>query len=198
MGAGGGEAASKKDDGGAEREREVLAWVDQHAPDAYVAWKPATLPDGTRVEVGGLDPFIETAPPMALLKPALAVHTDTVLDLAGRTARVEILALDVEDLGGGVWRVRAAAGNRGWLPTHTKLAQRAQAHLPVRLVLKTGDGVELVTGRPTVTAERLEGIKGTVEGIWLVKAGRGAKIEVEVITDNAGRDSRSVTAGKGA
>src|SRR5258708_3131809 len=41
------------------REREVLAWVDANAPGAFTPWTPVTLPDGTKAEAGGLDPFVE-------------------------------------------------------------------------------------------------------------------------------------------
>jgi hypothetical protein len=202
MGGGGGGATAaagggKPSEVGA-REREVLAWVDANAPGAFTAWAPVTLPDGTRAEVGGLDPFVELNPPMAILKPALAAHTETVLDLAGKLARVEILSLDLTDLGGGVYRVKAVAGNHGYLATHTKQAVRARAHMPVRLVLETGKGVELVTGYPAVTSDRLEGTTGTLEGEWLVKAAPGTRIVVDLETDNAGRDQKAATVGKGA
>ncbi|MFY9822446.1 MAG: M14 family metallopeptidase [Thermoanaerobaculia bacterium] len=204
MGGGGGSSAGagggKASEAGA-REREVLAWVDANAPGAFTPWAPVTLPDGTMAEVGGLDPFIELNPPLAVLKPALGAHTETVLDLAGKLAHVEILSLEATDLGGGVWRVKAVAGNRGYLPSHTKQAARARAHIPVRLVLETGKGVELVTGYPAATSERLEGTSGTLAGEWLVKAKPGTRITVDLTTDNAGRDQKSMiagTAGKGA
>jgi len=203
---GGGEAKGDgdkvEDDPATKRTRDVLAWVDANAPDAVTPWTPVTLPDGTKAEVGGLDPFIEVAPPYAVLEPALGVHTATVLDLAGKLARVEILSLEAEDLGGGVARVKAVAGNRGTLPTHTKLDERMQTHLPVRLELVTGDGVELVTGHPAVTSERLEGTAGTVEGTWLVRLRPGARpgteVTVRVTSDNAGSDQKTTTIGKGA
>jgi hypothetical protein len=201
-GGGGGAAAGGGGGGGADdagsREREVLAWVDANAKGAFAAWTPVTLPDGTKVEVGGLDPFIEANPPMAALKPALAAHTETVLDLAGKLARVELLTLEATDLGGGVYRVRAVAGNRGYLATHTKQAVRNQARLPVRLTLQTGQGVELLTGYPMVTSERLDGTTGTVTGEWLVRAAPGSKIVVEAVSDGAGRVQKTITAGKGA
>jgi hypothetical protein len=68
----------------------------------------------------------------------------------------------------------------------------------VRLALKTGQGVELVTGYPFATADRLEGTTGTLTGEWLVRAQPGASITVDAITDNAGRDRKTATAGKGA
>jgi len=193
MGAGGGKAS----EAGA-RDREVLAWVEANAPGAFAPWTAVTLPDGTKAEVGGLDPFIELNPPLSILKPALAAHTETVLDLAGKLPRVEILSLDVAGLGGGVYRVKAVAGNRGYLASHTKQAARARAHLPARLTLETGKDVELVTGYPSAVSERLEGTSGTLTGEWLVRANPGARIVVDVTTDNAGRDQKTATAGKGA
>jgi hypothetical protein len=197
MGAGGGGADAKKPGDVGAREREVLAWIDANAPGAFTAWTPVTLPDGTKAEVGGLDPFIEINPPMSILKPALAAHTETVLDLAGKLAKVEIVSLDVTSLGGGVYRVKAVAGNHGYLATHTKQAERARVHLPVRLTLQTGKGVEMVTGYPNAVSERLEGTTGSLTGEWLVRAAPGAKIVVDLITDNAGRDQKTVTVGKG-
>ena len=201
MGGGGGGAAAagggKASEAGA-REREVLSWMDANAQGSFAAWTPVTLPDGTKVEVGGLDPFAEANPPMAVLKPALAAHTETVLDLAGKLPKVEILSLDVTDLGSGIYRVKAVAANRGYLATHTKQAARAQVRVPVRLALKTGDGVEMVTGYPSVTADRLEGTTGTLMGEWLVRARPGAKIVIDLTTDSAGRDQKTTTVGKGA
>jgi hypothetical protein len=196
MGAGGSGGSGKPSEAGA-REREVLAWVEANAPGGFAAWTPVTLPDGTKAEVGGLDPFVELNPPLAVLKPAAAAHTETVLDLAGKLARVEILSLDMKSVGGGIYRVKAVAGNRGYLPTHTKQAERARAHLPVRLALRTGEDVELVTGYPFAVAERLDGTTGTLTGEWLVRADPGAKIVIDLTTDNAGRDQKTATAGKG-
>lgn len=198
---GGGSAAGgggDKGDSGNERERDVLAWVEQNAPGAFAPWKPVTLPDGTRAEVGGLDPFVEIAPPMAVLKPALEAHTDTVLDLAGKLARLEVVSLEATPLGGGVWRVRAVAGNGGWLATHTKMDERGRYHRPVRLALETGQGVELITGLPAVASERLDGTAGRIEAEWLVRAEPGTRIVVRAISDNAGRDEKTITLGKGA
>jgi len=197
MGAGGAAGGGKASEAGA-RDREVLAWVEANAPGAFAPWTAVTLPDGTKAEVGGLDPFIELNPPLSILKPALAAHTETVLDLAGKLPRVEILSLDVAGLGGGVYRVKAVAGNRGYLASHTKQAARARAHLPARLTLETGKDVELVTGYPSAVSERLEGTSGTLTGEWLVRANPGARIVVDVTTDNAGRDQKTATAGKGA
>ncbi len=205
-GGGGGDAAAggaggKGGAAGGEREREVLAWLDANAPGSVAPWTAVRLPagellDGARAEAGGLDPFAELAPPAALLAPALAAHTATVLDLAGRIAHLEVLALTAADLGGGVWRVRAVAANRGGLPTHTKMAERTQAHLPVRLALSLAAG-ELVTGQPVQVAERLAP-GGTLAAEWLVRAPRGTRLTVDALSDHAGSAVRSLTLGTAA
>jgi hypothetical protein len=198
-GGGGGDGEEgEEDDAETKRLREVLAWVDENAPDAVSPWTEVTLPDGTKAEVGGLDPFIETAPPMAVLEPAIGVHTETVLAAAEEIASMELVEVRAEPLGAGVVRVTAVARNTGFLPTHTSMARRAQTHLPIRLELETGGGVELVTGYPFATAERLEGSTGTVEGTWLVRAEPGARITVRVRSDNAGRDEQTITVREGA
>jgi hypothetical protein len=197
-GGGGGEDGEEEDDAETKRVREVLAWVGENAPDAVSPWTEVTLPDGTVAEVGGLDPFIETAPPMAILEPAIGVHTETILAAAGELASMELVEVRAEPLGAGVARVTAVARNTGFLPTHTSMAQRAQTHMPIRLELETGGGVELVTGYPFATAERLEGSTGTVEGTWLVRAEPGAQITVRVRSDNAGRDEQTSTVREGA
>lgn len=188
MGAG----TAKKEEGGGPND--LMVFVDQHAPEAFVEWTKVTLPDGQEVEVGGVDPFIEIAPPYELLAPALKVHTETVLELAERLARVEIVKLESTSLGAGVHRVEAVAANRGFYPTHTKMAQRARSHLPVRLEIILGDDAELVTGRRWVTEERLAGQNGTMTAEWMVRIPRStAEVVVEVFSENAGHDRATLT-----
>jgi len=188
MGAG---AAKKDEDGGPN---DLMVFIDQHAPDAFVEWTRVTLPDGTEAEVGGVDPFIEIAPPYELLAPALKVHTETVLELAEGLARVEIVKLESTHLGAGVHRVEAVAANRGFYPTHTKMAQRARSHLPVRLEITLGDDADLVTGHRWVTEERLAGQDGTMTAEWMVQVPRSTtEVVVEVFSENAGHDRATLT-----
>ena len=198
MGGGAAGGGTKGEKGkGAEREKEVLAWLDANEPEAILPWTPVTLPDGTKAEVGGLDPFAEVAPPAKLLEPAVAAHTETILDLAGKLPDLAILSLDARPLGAGVYRVRAVAGNRGELPTHTKMAERARAHLPVRLAIEKDSHVRLLTGLPFVTSERLEGKTGTLAGEWLIEADPGTTVRVTVTSDQAGSAEKSLKLEKG-
>lgn len=177
-------------DPGAVQARDLLAWVDAHAPELFTDWTPATLPDGTEVEIGGVDPFAAIAPPDDILQRALAVHTDTALDLAEKLARAEIVSTEVEVLGDGLYRVRAVARNTGYLPTNTRLSVRAQTHIPPRLEIATEAGVTLVNSAPWATTDRIAEDAFSVE--WLVRARDGSSATIELITENAGSDQTSV------
>jgi len=189
--------AKEEDDTKITRTREILAWLDEHDPEALSAWTPVTLEDGTAAETGGHDPFAEIAPPMDVLEPALKAHTETVVDLAGQLARIEMTSLEMFDMGGGVFRVEAVATNHGRLPSQTKMAVRARSRLPVRLELITGDGVEMVTGQPVTSGETLDAQTGTLKGEWLVRIRSGAAVTVRVVSENAGRDEKTLTVSKG-
>ena len=195
-GGGGGDSASAVDSAAKDEgtSNDVMAFIDEHAPDAFVPWAAVTLPDGSSAEVGGVDPFIEIAPPYSLLEPALKVHTETILEMATKLAQLQIVDQKVESLGSGIYRITAVAANRGFFPTHTKLAQRAKSHLPVRLEMTPSEGVEIVTGPRWLTSEGLDGETGTLEGEWLVRvSGKNRQVTVEVFSDNAGHDLATIS-----
>jgi len=158
-----------------------------------VAWTPVTLPDGTKAEVGGTDPFAAIAPEAAELAKAAGAHVEMVWASAEKLARVEMLSASAQALGGGVWRVTAVAGNTGAWPTHTKHAVRSRAWLPVRLKLTLPAGASLVNGNDQAFSERLTGGTGVLRGEWLVRSAQGAKLTVDVLTQNAGTGRQEVT-----
>jgi len=170
--------------------RDLLAWVDANAPDLYTDWKAATLPGGMEVEIGGVDPFAALAPPDEILTRAVALHTETVIDLAEKLAELRIVSAEAEEVGGGLYRITAIAQNDGFLPTGTRLSVRARTHNPPRLEIEPGRGVTLVNSAPWKTTERVA--EGAFKAEWLVQARSGADATIRLITENAGSDERTV------
>ena len=171
----------------------LMAYVDKETPQSFVSWTPVTLPDGTKAEVGGVDPFVEIAPPADELAKAVAAHADFVQDVASKLAAVKILSTQATELSSGLWRVRAMAGNTGFLPTHTQHAVRARTWLPVRLELVLPAGVTLVSGKTQIASERLTGGTGQLKGEWLVRAAKGTKVSFSLASQNAGSDRLEIT-----
>lgn len=161
-------------------------------PGGYLPWTPVTLPDGTKAEVGGLDPFAEIAPTEAELTKAAEAHAETILEAASQLARVEIAETKVEAIGDGVWRIRAKAINTQPMPTHTKHGARTRNWLPVRLTLDLPSGATPLPAARAATSERLAMGQGALEGLWIVRAKKGTKIAVDLLTSNSGADRREI------
>jgi len=173
-------------------DEDTIAYVDASAKEGIVAWTPVTLPDGTKAEVGGVDPFLAVAPNEAELKKAADVHADALIFMAGKLAEVAIADVQVKALGSGVYEVSATAVNNGFLPTATRLQVRTRSYLPARLTITLPSGASLVQGNNRSANERITGSGGTSKATWIVNATPGAKITVSILTQNAGEDRREV------
>lgn len=179
-----------------DNEKDLYAYIDTNVPEAYTPWKAITLANGEKVEVGGLDPFAEYAPPTQLLAPAIAVHTDQVIALTGKLAQLEIIDTKVVSQGNDVWLITAVGGVQGELATHTKLATRMKNKIPVRLEMKLGKGVSSIVLNRAVVRERLEPA-ATIKGEWLVKGEKGSTVDIGLWAEQAGQVRTTVTLGKG-
>lgn len=172
---------------------DLFDYIDTQAKEGFVPWTEVTLKNGKKAEVGGVDPFVEIAPPAAELNKAIAAHTEFVLAASDKLARVQVLQATVAALSSNVWKVSATAGNTGFLPTHTSHSVRARTWLPVHLKLDLPGGATLVSGSSQFASERLVGGTGTVRGEWLVRAAAGARLTITVTSQNAGTNMQEVT-----
>jgi len=71
-----------------ERELDLLAWVDENAPERFVDWTPVTLSDGTEADIGWFHPLAGVAPERSALDTPIAVHNETVIEIAEALPRV--------------------------------------------------------------------------------------------------------------
>jgi len=195
MGAGGGD--DKGEDDKPKGSNDLLVFAAEHAPWALVDYSPVKLEDGRSADVFGVDPFIRYNPPHDLLETPIEVHTQTIVQLSEQLATVKIADVTVTSVGRDVWRVRAVAVNEGMLATHTGLAKKAKTHLPVRMGFTLPDGVTRIHGPRWATSEQMAGKTGRLQGEWLVRGKKGTTLELELHSDQAGRDRRTITLTEG-
>lgn len=176
-------------------ERDLLAYLSEHNSTSMVPWKKIKLDDGREVEVGGIDPFAEFAPPIKALEPAIAVHSEQLITWAGKLGQLELVETKVEAKGGDVWLVSAVGALQGDFPSHTKLAAKMRNKIPVRLEMRPGKNVSSLTLNRAATAERLDS-SGTIKAEWLVKANQGSTVEIALWSNQAGRVLRTITLGE--
>ena len=178
-----------------DAEKDLISYLNANAPESIIAWKKVKLPNGTEVEVGGIDPYAEYAPAAKVLEPALKVHTEQILSWSDKLAHLEILETKAIAKGDDVWQITVIGGMQGEFPTHSKLATRMRNKLPVRLEMRPGKGVTALTLNRAITTERLEP-SSTIKGEWLVKGASGSTVNVGLWTNQAGQALTTITLGK--
>jgi hypothetical protein len=178
-----------------DAEKDLISYLTSNSPESIIAWKKVKFPDGTEVEVGGIDPYAEYAPAAKVLEPALKVHTEQILSWGEKLAQLEILETKAIAKGDDVWQITVIGGMQGEFPTHSKLATRMRNKLPVRLEMRPGKGVTALTLNRATTAERLEP-SSTIKGEWLVKGASGSTVNVGLWTNQAGQALTTITLGK--
>nr|WP_314857689.1 M14 family metallopeptidase [uncultured Undibacterium sp.] len=178
-----------------DAEKDLMSYLTSNSPESVTAWKKVKLPDGTEVEVGGIDPYAEYAPAAKALEPALKVHTEQVLSWGEKLAQLDILETKAIAKGDDVWQITVIGGMQGEFPTHSKLATRMRNKLPVRLEMRPGKGVTALTLNRAATVERLEPAS-TIKGEWLVKGASGSTVTIGLWTNQAGQALTTITLGK--
>ena len=171
---------------------DTMAYLDKEAPGAFTAWTPVVLPDGTKAEVGGVEPFATIAPPAETLAKASAAHTAAVLAMAGELPRITITEVSAARAGDGVWKVKAQVANTQMLPTHPHRGAGARHHQPVRLALLLGSAATAAPEHRPVSSDNLCLDEAPLSAEWTVRARQGTRITIAATSSNAGQDRREI------
>jgi len=167
-----------------------LEWVDS-ADEAwrFVEWKTFQHPELGAVEVGGFAPYAHIEPPQDEWADIATDQLEFLQTLGASLPRLSLAVCEREDLGGGVWRVKAVLQNEGLLPLLSHSARRTRTTRPARVRLELPANAELLAGSPQTLVSELEGSGGRHELVWLVHDSGGGPITVTVDTDHAGSAS---------
>jgi hypothetical protein len=111
---------------------------------------------------------------------------------------LKIARVAVEDLGGGVYRVKAEVRNTGLIPTATEMQKLVERAIPVKATLTANRELEFLYGESESDVGHFPGAPHEAqEAEWLVRVSGGGTVEftVTVGAPNAGRDVATATAG---
>jgi hypothetical protein len=144
-----------------EKERKELKWFDEHAPAAFVKWRPIEHPDfpNQRAEVGGYSPFALTNPPAEMIEQVTAKHADFLTEVAQQLPRIGIRKTESRHLGRSV---------------------------STRLVIELDDEF-ILSGTRITNLPAIRGSGGMVEVRQIVRAPSRKKIDFEVVSMLAGQ-----------
>ena len=176
-----------------QQERKELKWFDEHAPEAFVEWRPIEHPDfpGRRVEVGGYRPFALTNPPAEMVGEITAMHADFLTKSAQRLPRIGVRKIECRHLGRSIYEVEIQVENTGFLPTVLEHGRTTREVHPTRLVMELDDE-SFLSGSRITNLPTIRGSGGMVELRYIVRVPEQEKIDFEVVSMLAGKVKGSV------
>ena len=174
-------------------EREQLKWLDEHAPDAFVAWQAIEHPEfpGRRVEVGGYRPFARTNPPAAMLADLAAKHGDFLTELAQRQPRISVARTECRLLADSLYEIEILVTNTGFLPTSLAHGETTREVYPTRVVLDLEPQCFLA-GTKTTVLPPIAGSGGTAKARYTVRVPDRKEVRFQVISVLAGRTEGTI------
>jgi hypothetical protein len=186
------------DGNGEISDTERMAWNDQEfGGERFEEWTPFDHPQLGRVEIGGWRKHGNPPPGKYLRDESERQHAFNVV-MAEALPLLKIAGVEVEDLGGRVYRVKAKVRNTGLIPTATEMQKLVERAIPVNATLTANRELEFLHGEAEAEVGHLPGAPHEArEAEWLVRIrGEGAVVfTVTVGAPNAGRDAASLTAG---
>ncbi len=185
--------AGKDEDKRNEQERKELKWFGEHAPDAFVEWRPIEHPDfpNQRAEAGGYRPFALTNPPAEMIEQVTGKHADFLTIAAKRLPRIGVRKIETRHLGRSVYEVKIQVENTGFLPTLLAHGQTTREIHPTRLVMKLDDEL-ILSGTRITNLPAIRGSGGMAEVRYIIRAGDRKKVDFEVVSMLAGRDEGTI------
>ncbi len=179
------EDGEKKDDAKDEKKEEkkpsgekrgseqinLLNWLAANKIEGFVEWQEIKHPDfpDHKVEVGGFKPLVDLNPPAAELDKLAEKQLSFLQKLPDYFPKLELRDLASEALGGGVYRVKVTVANTGYLPTMPEMGGVNGIPHPLQIEINVPKDAVFIQGSARSEINRLSGITGKIERIWLFR-----------------------------
>ena len=166
---------------------EQLRYNDQTLNKAaFQEWTNFDHPELGPVEIGGWKKFGHNNPLPSQLPEEVRRNVDFVLIQAAATPLLTLSDVEVEELGGDVYRVRTTVRNAGFQPTELAIREQYNRAVPVRIELEPGAGAELLSSDARLDLGILSGFAER-EAEWLVRGPAGSEVQIVAWHPKAGR-----------
>ncbi|MCZ6446141.1 MAG: M14 family metallopeptidase [Planctomycetota bacterium] len=182
-------AKGKKADGKAKNKEEAawLKYSDEHRDGAgFIDWQKFEHPDLGEVEIGGWAPYFKTNPPAAEIPIIADKQVEFVLDLAGRFPNVSLGDAQITRLASGLYEVKVALVNEGYLPTGTTMAVRNRRARPYVVRLSVPNE-QVITGRRINKIWSIPGSGGRESFRWIIQAPDDSPLAITVYSEKFGQ-----------
>jgi hypothetical protein len=181
--------------GGAARNKEDAAWLaysdEQRDGAGFVEWQAFEHPQLGAVEIGGWAPYFKANPPPAEIDAIAEKQTAFVVDLAGRFPLVSLSEPEITRLAAGLYEVKAAVVNDGYLPTGTAMAVKNRRARPYVVRLSVNQD-RILTGQRVNKIWSLPGSGGRKPFRWIIRAADGTELTITLYSEKFGEFQRTM------
>jgi len=187
-------AGGRKPQGGKAADADAEGWLkysdQQRGGAGFVEWTPYDHPTLGEVEIGGFVPGFQMNPPAASLDDLASKQAAFAVELINRRPQLDVEGPVVTQLADGLYDVRFAIVNDGFLPTMTSQARKSRANLPI--VVRLSTPIErIVSGDRVSRAWGVDGSGGRFDHHWIIRVKNGSKQSIEIVNPQFG--DRTVT-----
>ena len=182
-------------------------WNDENLRgEGFINWRPFNHPQLGPVELGGWKhKYVLQNPPPKFLKQECHKNAMFAIATASVTPEIRITKLEAEKVAEGVYNVRAAVRNMGYLPSNvTDAGIKNRTAEKVKAEIKVPEGAAVVGGKSEIEIGHLEGRLAVGRAFfgsgvspelvqWIVKTeGRPATVTVRAGCPRGGYAEKSV------
>lgn len=172
------------------------AWLeystDKRNGEGFVEWTDFDHPQLGKVQIGGFVPYFRVDPPAEELDGLATKQADFILDLLSKMPEVSLTTPQVTKLASGLYEVKAALVNDGFLPAGTRMAVRNRRALPfvVRVDLPED---QVVSGPRISKIWSVAGSGGRNDFRWLIRADDDSTVKITLYSAKYGSSETNVT-----
>ena len=186
-----GPAAGQQQSAGIDKQ--FLDYLDSHNIKGFVEWTSFDHPALGKVEVGGFTPYEVSNPSSGEIAELGPKHAEFAVYLTTLFAEVQIAKTEVTNHGGGIFRIKAEIENVGFLPTVLQHGEASRSVKPTMVQLGVDPKQILSGSSKTNFFQKLDGSGKRQNYEWIIKGNAGDKIELKVVAQKAGFDTKTIT-----
>ena len=166
-----------------------IAWLaysdDERDGLGFVSWTPYEHPQLGEVEIGGWVPYFKTLPPTSAIADITSKQVDFLVELTSRLPKMRLDPPIIKQLGNGLWEVKVAVVNDGWLPSGTAMAKKNKRARPFVVRIDVPND-SIVTGRKVDRIWSLEG-GGTRKWYrWIIQGKTNSTLSITLFSEKFG------------
>ena len=171
---------------------QFLKYLDSNNIKGFVDWTSFNHPELGDVEIGGFTPYEVCNPSSGEIAKLGPKHGEFAVYLTTLFAKVKIAKTEVTNHGGGIFRITAEVENSGYLPTALQHGVTSRSVKPTMVQLGVDPKQILSGSSKTNFFQKLDGSGKRQKYEWLIKGNSGDKIELQVVAQKAGSDTKTI------